>query len=227
MTWFDVNRDGREDLVIGSGRGGRLAVFENQDGSTFEPVPGALFRRPVARDQMSVIGAIEKGAPALLSVASNYEDGVPRGPAVWSYAPGRRRPTPVLDGLGTVPGPLALGDMDGDGDLDVFLGGRPAPGRYPEPASSRGVSQRDGRARAGRRLQRLVERPGRDDSGCVDGPVRRRVSRTRRRFGLGPHSRFQQRSRRVPRDHRGDGPFGLFRTMDGIGLRRFQRRRRA
>ena len=37
VAWFDVDRDGDEDLVVGAGRGGALTVFRN-DGGRFADV---------------------------------------------------------------------------------------------------------------------------------------------------------------------------------------------
>ena len=41
-------------------------------------------------------------------------------------------------------GPIASADVDGDGDLDLFVGGRVKRGRYPEPVSS-ALYLRDGK----------------------------------------------------------------------------------
>jgi hypothetical protein len=137
LSWFDCDNDGFDDLVIGSGRGGKLAVFRNNGRGGFEKLTGPPYDQAVTRDQTTVLGV--RPAPSqtlLLAGSANYEDGLAAGSAVRSYDLAKKAVIDTLPGSDSSTGPLALADVDGDGQLDLFVGGRVISGKYPEAASS-------------------------------------------------------------------------------------------
>jgi hypothetical protein len=147
VTWYDVDGTGDEDLLITSGRGGSLAYYRNHRGR-FTRVD--LHAAPARYDQTTVLPLPHgNGATVLLVGQSSYEAQTPDEagavPSVLELVPGTGRAIPVVPGDLASVGPLALADVDGDGDLDLFVGGRVLPGAYPSPASSRLYRNEGGR----------------------------------------------------------------------------------
>ncbi len=137
VGWYDVDGDGWDDLIAGSGRGGRLAVLRNDGWGGFAPLHGPPLDTPVVRDQTTILGwQRAPGQVVLLAGSANYEDGRTNGPVVVQYDLGANTVDESLPGQRSSTGPLAMADVDGDGDLDLFVGGRAIAGRCPEPASS-------------------------------------------------------------------------------------------
>jgi hypothetical protein len=151
VCWYDVDGDGREDLVIGSGRGGRLGVYVNKGEGRFERWEGAPFEKVLTRDQTTVLGA----GFGLLAGSANYEDGLTNGGCVRIYDAGRKVSGESVLGQGFSVGPLALGDVDGDGALDLFVGGRVVAGRYPEGADSLLMRNEGGRLVMWQRFEKV------------------------------------------------------------------------
>jgi hypothetical protein len=140
LAWYDLDDDGREELIIGSGKGGKLAVYHNDAAKGFELITNAPWTAPADRDQTTVLAwTVEPGLNSLLVGSSNYEDGQTNGESVLRYdlRKGEAKSQPGIPGPMDSVGPLALGELAGDGRMCLFVGGRVLPGQYPLAGPSR------------------------------------------------------------------------------------------
>jgi hypothetical protein len=115
----DLNADGKADLVVTHGAGSVSILLGNGRGA-FSHAPGSPL--PVSSPpHLAALGDLDRDAKPDLVVTAHDSHGVFvwRGDGTGRFEPVRGSPFPALpDGKPHNHG-LALGDLDGDGDLDV------------------------------------------------------------------------------------------------------------
>lgn len=146
VSWFDYDDDGQTDLLQTSGEDGQLMVFRNEGEGEFQKRSMSETRNMPEGDQTSVLGWQTENGLNMIVGRSDYEQNTPGGSSAISYRirNGEVQQIQEIEGTGSSTGPLAAADYNGDGTVDLFVGGRVIPGQYPKSASSALYEYEDG-----------------------------------------------------------------------------------
>ena len=154
LATADVNGDGLVDVFVGGGNDQASRLFLQRDDGQFAAVAPSPFAADQQSDDVAALffDADADGHLDLYVASGGYGAFAPDDAALQDRLyrnDGEGNLTRANDALPAMPtstGAVAAADVNGDGWLDLFVGGHVVPGRYPEPPRSY-VLINDGRGR--------------------------------------------------------------------------------
>ena len=153
LAWGDPDGDGRYDLFVSGAAGQKSRLFRNRGGGVFEGDSEQAWDSQSASEHLGALWLDVDGDgddDLYVAAGSNeFEEDDPRmldriylndGKGTFAEAP--KGTLPEIRGI---TGAVVAADYDRDGDLDLFVGGRVVPGRYPLSPDSFLLENQDGK----------------------------------------------------------------------------------
>ncbi|MDN5204197.1 VCBS repeat-containing protein [Fulvivirgaceae bacterium BMA10] len=138
----DLNTDGLDDLFVGGSKGKKGGIYIQKKDGSFEPFQEELFDKEKIHEDVDALffDADGDGDSDLYVVSGGNEES--EGSVYYNdrFYENREgtffKNTQAIPKINSSGSCVVAADYDGDGDQDLFIGGRQVPGQYPMPASS-------------------------------------------------------------------------------------------